>query len=87
MSYDWSLNLRILDPSGNPVEMAAVAITSSPVPLPDIAALTGPDGQVSMSVPCEGVYGVMVNAEGYAVVVDRIGAVEGEAIRDVSLNQ
>ena len=59
MSIDWSLNLRILDPSGNPVDMAAVAITSSPVPLPDIAALSGPDGRVSMSVPVRrGVWGV-----------------------------
>ena len=70
MSDASSLNIRFLDQSARPVQMAAVTITTSPVPVPDIGALTGPDGQVSIGVPCAGDFGVTVNAEGSPVVVE-----------------
>ena len=67
--------------------MAAVSIVSGPAPVPDIAALTGPDGHASISVPCDGEYGVVVNAEDYAVVVNKVRAVRGKATCDVMLKQ
>ena len=67
--------------------MAAIAVMSSPVPLPDIAALTGPNGQVSISVPCAGEYRVLVNAAGFSVVAARIGAVSDDAIFQLFLNE
>ncbi len=87
MSNAWSLNIRVLSASAQPVQTAAVTITASPVPVPDIAALTGPDGWASIGVPCAGDYGVMVNAEGYAIVVQQIAAVEDDSRTDVMLNK
>ena len=87
MSDAWSLNIRFLDQSARPVQMAAVTITNSPVPVPDIGALTGTDGQVSIGVPCAGDYGVMVNAEGFPVVVEQIAAVEDDSSTDILLNK
>ena len=42
-------------PSGPDVR---VALTTSPVDVPDIAVLTGEDGGFSITVPAEGAYGV-----------------------------
>lgn len=81
----WSLNVRVVDQSASPVEMAAVSITSSSVPVPDIAAMTGPDGQAAISVPSQGEYGVMVNAEGFPAVQKQIAAVNDSSISDVLL--
>lgn len=81
----WSLNIRVVDQSANPIEMAVVSIRSSSVPMPDIAAMTGPDGQAAISVPSEGEYGVMVNAEGFPAVQKQIAAVNDSSISDVLL--
>ena len=45
MTDIWSLSIRVVDSGGRPIDMAAVSISSGPVPVPDIAALTDPDGQ------------------------------------------
>ena len=53
----------VTDPSGHPVVGATVLIASSPVPVPDIAALTGEDGGFSIAVPVPGDYGLVVRSE------------------------
>jgi hypothetical protein len=48
----------VVDAFGHPVPDARVALTTSPVDVPDIALLTGEDGGFSFAVPAEGTYGV-----------------------------
>jgi len=48
----------VVDAAGHPVPDARVALTSSPVDVPDIALLTGEDGGFSIAVPVEGSYSV-----------------------------
>ncbi len=57
----------VVDASGRPVADARVALTTSPVDVPDTALLTGEDGTFSIAVPAEGTYGVTaVTDEGRA---------------------
>ena len=48
----------VVDDSGHPVPDARLALTTSPVDVPDVALLTGEDGGFSFAVPAEGTYGV-----------------------------
>lgn len=57
------INGAVTDPSGRPVVGAIVLIASSPVPVPDIAALTGQDGTFSIAVPAEGEYRLVVRSQ------------------------
>jgi hypothetical protein len=53
----------VTDPSGRPVAGATVLIASAPVPVPDIAGLTGDDGRFSITVPVPGDYRLVVRSE------------------------
>ena len=57
------INGTVTDPSGHPVVGAIVLIASSPVPVPDIAALTGADGAFSIAVPAPGAYRLVVRSQ------------------------
>ena len=57
------INGAVTDPSGHPVVGATVLIASSPVPVPDIAALTGEDGTFSIAVPAPGEYRLVVRSQ------------------------
>lgn len=57
------INGTVTDPSGRPVVGATVLIASSPIPVPDIAALTGADGAFSIAVPAPGAYRLVVRSE------------------------
>ena len=59
----------VTDPSGQPVAGAAVLIASAPVPVPDIAGLTGEDGRFSITAPVAGAYRVGVHGERGSVEV------------------
>ncbi|MEF2526816.1 MULTISPECIES: carboxypeptidase-like regulatory domain-containing protein [Streptomyces] len=48
----------VVDADGSPVAGAVVHLADGPGPVPDIAALTGPDGGFSFPVGAEGVYTV-----------------------------
>ena len=71
----------VTDPSGHPVVGATVLIASSPVPVPDIAALTGADGAFSIAVPAPGAYRLVVRSQvdTVEVTVD-IGAAEAQVV-------
>ena len=57
------INGAVTDPSGHPVVGATVLIASSPVPVPDIAALTGEDGTFLIAVPAPGEYRLVVRSQ------------------------
>lgn len=61
----------VLDADGGPVTGARVALEAGPVPLPDIALLTGEDGTFWLDVPQVGEYVVAAHTDsgsGRAVV-------------------
>jgi hypothetical protein len=51
--------------AGEPVPQARVFVARSPVPVPDIAALTDTEGRFTVSLPAAGVYELACAAEGY----------------------
>ncbi len=55
----------VKDSAGNPIRQARVSFVSGPVPLPDIAALTGDDGTFALSVPRAGEYVIEIILEGF----------------------
>lgn len=50
----------VRDRGGRPVEEARVSFISGPVPLPDVAALTAPDGTFQLTAPVPGDYSILV---------------------------
>jgi carboxypeptidase family protein len=56
---------RVRDTAGAPVAQARVAFADAPVPVPDVAALTGPDGRFALSAPAPGRYAVLAAADGH----------------------
>jgi hypothetical protein len=75
----------VTDPSGRPVAGATVLIASAPVPVPDIAGLTGDDGRVSITVPVPGDYRLVVRSEVDLVEVT-VHVAAGEAQVAVALS-
>ncbi|WP_010149385.1 carboxypeptidase-like regulatory domain-containing protein [Serinicoccus profundi] len=67
----------VLDAAGGPVPGARVALEAGPVPLPDVALLTGDDGTFWLDVPQEGEYVVAAHGEGASARV--VVAVPGAA--------
>jgi hypothetical protein len=55
----------VRDHLGDPVEGARVYITDAPGPVPDIAAVTGPDGRFSLGTPMDGTYTIESRADGF----------------------
>lgn len=54
----------VLDAAGRPVPQAAVVFRAAPVAVPDVAALTGPDGRFALDAPVPGHYRIAVHAGG-----------------------
>jgi Carboxypeptidase regulatory-like domain len=73
-------------PDGQPVAEAAVHFLEGPVPLPDIAQLTGGDGRFGLAAPAPGTYRLQVNAPGFdAVTVTVEVGEEPELVRDIAV--
>jgi len=56
---------RVLDAAGEPVDLARVAFAATPVTLPDVAAVTGPDGRFALVAPVAGRYVLAAVGEGH----------------------
>ena len=72
------LSGTVRDPGGQPVPQARVWFASGPVPLPDMAALTGADGRFVLSAPAAGDYVLECAADGYEPYRAPIAARAGE---------
>lgn len=55
---------QVLDPAGQPAAQVRVYFVDGPVPLPDIAMLTGDDGTFRLAVPAPGEYRIGISADG-----------------------
>jgi hypothetical protein len=55
----------VRDLAGHPVAGARIAFVEGPVPLADIAALTGADGTFSLTAPVAGTYRIACHADGF----------------------
>jgi hypothetical protein len=53
----------VVDPAGRPVADARVALTAAPVEVPDVAVLTGEDGEFTLTVPVAGSYRVAAHGD------------------------
>lgn len=62
---------QVADQAGRPVAGAAIYVSSSPRPMPDIAQLAGEDGRFTLAAPVPGEY--------------VIGARAGDAIGEVTV--
>jgi hypothetical protein len=51
-----AINGNVRDRHGQPIAEAQLAIETSPVPVPDVAALTGSDGGFQLTAPAPGTY-------------------------------
>lgn len=77
------INGIVRDRSGRPVAQARVYFLSGPVPLPDIALLTGADGTFRLAAPVAGSYSLgCTTPDGESV--SRAVEVTGEADASVS---
>ena len=54
---------RVVDAAGKPVAWARVMFARSPVPLPDVALMTGEDGSFTLSVPENGSYEILTMSD------------------------
>ncbi|MGK5545294.1 carboxypeptidase-like regulatory domain-containing protein [Streptomyces sp. URMC 127] len=54
----------VRDAAGAPVAGARVALTGGPVPVPDIAAVTGGDGRFALTAPAAGTYTLVCRGDG-----------------------
>jgi hypothetical protein len=78
----------VRDPEGSPVDGARIVYASAPVAMPDIAALTGSDGDFVLSAPAPGTYVLGCYAEGYASAAVSIHVVGAETVRvQITMNR
>lgn len=72
----------VLDATGRPVAQARVYFSAAPGSVPDIAALSGPDGRFQLNAPRPGSYQVSASSDehGSASVVVKIGPKNAEVV-------
>jgi hypothetical protein len=70
----------VRDESGAPIKDARVYFTQAPVPVPDVAALTGADGTFSLTAPVDGTYTLECNAEGFSAARATVASQEGAGL-------
>ena len=56
----------VQDTVGRPVGGARIVFAAGPVPLPEIAAITGEDGSFCLSAPIPGKYRIACYADGFS---------------------
>ena len=75
----------VLDAQGTPVDGARVFLTAGPVPLPDIAAVTGEDGRFELTAPAAGDYTVAAAGPGGGSEAADVHLAKGDSVAEVTL--
>ena len=72
----------VLDATGRPVAQARVYFSAAPGSVPDIAALSGPDGRFQLNAPRPGSYQVSASSDehGSASVLVEVGSKDAEVV-------
>lgn len=72
----------VLDAAGRPVAQARVYFSAAPGSVPDIAALSGPDGRFQLNAPRPGSYQVSASSDelGSASVLVEVGSKDAEVV-------
>jgi len=72
----------VLDAAGRPVAQARVYFSAAPGSVPDIAALSGPDGRFQLNAPRPGSYQVSASSDalGSSSVVVEVGSKDAEVV-------
>ena len=70
---------------GEPLVAARVQFVQSPVPMPDIAALTNEEGGFSLGAPVAGTYGILIAADGYLNASETIEITGEQAQIEISI--
>lgn len=71
---------RVVDAGGKPIAGARVYFVRGPGSFPDVAALTGDDGEVLLAAPTPGTYALQAAADGYAVGTVEVPVKAGETV-------
>lgn len=71
---------EVRGPDGLPATQARVFFVNGPVPLPDIAMLTGADGKFTLSAPAAGVYEIGIHADNCAPLTATVTISAGQDI-------
>jgi hypothetical protein len=75
---------KVIDAQGRPVAGARVFFSRSPLPVPDVALVTGDDGSYTMSAPSEGHYEITAVADEHGSTKAEV-EVRGNAEHQVEL--
>ncbi|MER8802308.1 carboxypeptidase-like regulatory domain-containing protein [Mesorhizobium sp. M0998] len=67
-----------------PIKGASVMFVRGPVALPDIALITDAAGEFALTAPVDGIYTVLVNAQGFPSV-ERQVRVSGKASTSIDI--
>jgi Carboxypeptidase regulatory-like domain len=77
----------VRDQDGSPVRRARVAIAGGPVPVPDVAILTGDGGEFALTAPAPGTYRVRADADGFASATESVDVGGDEARVEIPLSR
>lgn len=75
----------VTDAEGSPLADIAVSLREAPVPVPDIAALTGQDGSFALAAPSTGRYTVVATGPAGDSAEASVELAAGEATADVRI--
>ncbi|MCA1781603.1 MAG: carboxypeptidase-like regulatory domain-containing protein [Dermatophilaceae bacterium] len=75
----------VTDGHGRPLAEVSVSLRDAPVPVPDIAALTGPDGSFALGAPSPGHYTVVATDPGGETAHASVELLTGGAAVDVRI--
>jgi hypothetical protein len=75
----------VTDGQGRPLAEVSVSLREAPVPVPDIAALTGPDGSFALGAPSAGHYTVVATDPAGETAQASVELGTGEAAADLRI--
>jgi Carboxypeptidase regulatory-like domain len=77
----------VRDETGAPIEHVRVYFTHAPVAIPDVAALTGPDGKFALAAPVHGSYVFECTADGFAPIRRTVVVPRDDEVLEINLGR